>query len=69
MADLSKARAEAERSYTLIPAPNARSSFPIERRSCRRGLSRQKARAQEVDFAGGFALMFSSYLVLRPHRS
>ncbi len=51
--------------YTLIPAPDARSVIAhLKDGTADVGfLAYEEARAQEVDFAGGFALMFNSYVV------
>jgi polar amino acid transport system substrate-binding protein len=51
--------------YAMIPAPDARAVIDHLRRGTADVgfLAYEAARAQEVDFAGGFALMFNSYLV------
>ena len=51
--------------HTLIPAPDAREVIDhLKRNTADVGfLAYEEARAQEVDFAGGFMLMFNSYLV------
>ena len=51
--------------YTLIPAPDARAVIDhLKGNTADVGfLAYEEARAQEVDFAGGFALMFNRYLV------
>jgi polar amino acid transport system substrate-binding protein len=51
--------------YTLIPAPDARAVIDhLKNGTADVGfLAYEEARAKEVDFAGGFALMFNNYLV------